>query len=173
MTLRNVLATAGLLVGARWLLVHAYRYHKQSAIIDQQNRYLEEQDYLINELLERQFVEEEPESEEEQPSKPNPPISTMQVVPDNTIPTTENQPAIDPQSKDDFPLQLGSTGPRVKRLQIWLMKNHGLLPVTGELDEETHKKMRSFLKVDALTEALYNKHKMGEHVQDQRRKKKK
>jgi hypothetical protein len=74
---------------------------------------------------------------------------------------------IAPQA-DEFPLRLGSRGKRVERLQVWLMRNFGWTgKITGLLDEKTEALMEKRLHTRELTEAIYKKHRMGKHVQNQ------
>lgn len=66
---------------------------------------------------------------------------------------------------DEFPLRLGSKGPRVERLQIWLMRNFGrTAPVNGIFDEETQNKVIKHLKTKIVGSELYNRYAMGKPV---------
>ncbi len=60
-----------------------------------------------------------------------------------------------------FPLQKGSSGKEVERLQIWLLRNHGWKgTVTGTYDTQTETLVKKSLKRDTVDQLTYEKHKM-------------
>ena len=84
------------------------------------------------------------------------------------VPAPEELPLTYPRLDDQFPLRLGSVGPRVERLKVWLMRNYGAQGVVTEaFDPATLDRVQRYLKVDQVSEALYQKHRMGQHVQFQ------
>lgn len=69
---------------------------------------------------------------------------------------------------DEFPLQLGSKGNRVERLQVWLLRNYGYSSkVNSEFDEKTLALVKKHLKMDVIDEEIYNKLEMGKRVYEQ------
>ena len=69
---------------------------------------------------------------------------------------------------DGFPLRLGSKGKYVERLQVWLLRNYGLVAkVSKVFDESTLAQVKKHLKTELVSEALFNKYKMGNHVHQQ------
>lgn len=82
-----------------------------------------------------------------------------------TLQETEMEPPL----SDDFPLRLGSKGPRVSRLQIWLLRNYGWTgTVTGVLDEKTAAQIKRYLKTDVLDQATYQRLKLDAPVHQQK-----
>lgn len=73
-----------------------------------------------------------------------------------------------PERDDSFPLQLGSNGKRVERLQIWLMRNYGLTgTITGVFDSKTQEQVNKRLHSDTVDEATYEKYRMEKPVHQQ------
>ena len=69
---------------------------------------------------------------------------------------------------DAFPLRLGSKGKYVERLQVWLLRNYGLVAkVSKVFDESTLAQVKKHLKTEVVSEAVFNKYKMGNHVHQQ------
>ena len=69
---------------------------------------------------------------------------------------------------DGFPLRLGSKGKYVERLQVWLLRNYGLVAkVSKVFDESTLAQVKKHLKTEMVSKALFNKYKMGNHVHQQ------
>ena len=69
---------------------------------------------------------------------------------------------------DEFPLQPGSEGKRVERLQVWLMRNYGHTgKINGIYDEKTDALVKRFLKTDRVDEALFYEMGMGKPVHEQ------
>jgi len=100
--------------------------------------------------------------------------NSPQITPE---PTEKQSPAtgkeqkltLPPKGDDDFPLTYGSAGPRVIRLQVWLMRNFGWRgKLSGHLDEGTLQLMKKHLKTEALDEKQYNKYRMDRPVQQQK-----
>ena len=61
-----------------------------------------------------------------------------------------------------WPLQPGSEGKEVERLQIWLLRNHGWQgPVTGLYDEQTDRLVRKRFKKTYLNRSNYEHYQMG------------
>lgn len=59
---------------------------------------------------------------------------------------------------DDFPLKIGSKGKRVTALQTYLLKHHGYGGlVTDDFDNTTAARVKRFLKVESVSEVLFNK----------------
>jgi hypothetical protein len=72
------------------------------------------------------------------------------------------------QEHQIFPLQKGSTGKEVERLQVWLLRNHGWKgSVTGIYDAQTETLVKKRLKKNAVDQATYKKHQMGTPVYEQ------
>jgi len=70
-----------------------------------------------------------------------------------------------------FPLQLGSKGKQVERLQVWLMRNYGGVGIISkEFDQKTLEMVRKYLKTDTVDETTYQKMKMDKPVHEQTRK---
>lgn len=102
------------------------------------------------------------------------------VALDNFIPKAQeekksNLKIAEPASKvlpmplaDEFPLRLGSKGPRVERLQVWLLRNYGHTgKVTGEFDESTAAELKRRLNKMELDESTFQRYRMGKHVHEQ------
>ncbi len=69
---------------------------------------------------------------------------------------------------DEFPLRAGSTGPRVERLQVWLMRNYGYFgKISGAFDDKTLTKVQKHLGSDTVDEKTFNRYRMGKHVTEQ------
>jgi hypothetical protein len=72
------------------------------------------------------------------------------------------------ETGDQFPLQLGSKGKRVERLQVWLMRNYGLSgTISGVFDTNTEQQVIRRLHLDAIDEATYKKYRMEKPVHEQ------
>ena len=79
---------------------------------------------------------------------------------------------INKSSDDEFPLQLGSEGERVKRLQIFLMRNLGWIrQPDGRFDLLTQNRTAKYFKVESISQELYEKLMLDKMVHDQRLKK--
>jgi hypothetical protein len=73
-----------------------------------------------------------------------------------------------PEEHQIFPLQKGSSGKEVERLQIWLLRNHGWKgTVTGIYDTQTETLVKKSLKRDTVDKILYEKHQMGIPIHQQ------
>ena len=69
---------------------------------------------------------------------------------------------------DEFPLRARSTGPRVERLQVWLMRNYGYFgKISGAFDDKTLTKVQKHLGSDTVDENTFNRYRMGNHVTEQ------
>jgi len=69
---------------------------------------------------------------------------------------------------DEFPLRLGSKGPRVERLKVWLLRNYGYRgQISEEFDQETEEVLERFLKITELDEDTYRRMKMEKRVHEQ------
>lgn len=69
---------------------------------------------------------------------------------------------------DSFPLKLGSRGPRVERLQVWLMRNYGRWgKIDGIFGRETEAELKKRLNKTMLDEGTYQRYRMGKHVNEQ------
>lgn len=76
------------------------------------------------------------------------------------------------ESNDEFPLKLGSTGQRVKRLQIYLMRQLGWVrQPNGEFDLLTKERTQKCFKKDQIGQELYEQLMLDKMVHDQRKKK--
>jgi hypothetical protein len=61
------------------------------------------------------------------------------------------------QPDDNFPLKLGSKGKRVEQLQVHLLRNYGSAGiVTDDFDKVTEQRVQKFLKVNTVSETLFN-----------------
>jgi len=106
--------------------------------------------------------------------KPATPKPQMKVV-KTKKPVPEVKPsAPKPQTKpkkpvaDEFPLQLGSKGKNVERLQIYLLRNYGWAGiVTGIYDDKVQERVMKYLKVTSVSEALFNFLDMNESITNQ------
>ena len=73
------------------------------------------------------------------------------------------------EADDRFPLRLGSQGPRVERLQVWLQRNLGHFGVINDrFEERLLPLLRKALGTEELSRYLYKKHRMNQHIQRQR-----
>lgn len=99
---------------------------------------------------------------------------TMQVV--KTKPPAPEKKSNAPKPKtlpkkpvaDEFPLQLGSKGKNVERLQVYLLRNYGWAGiVTGVYDEKVQERVEKYLKVETVTESLFNALDMNESIKNQ------
>lgn len=78
-----------------------------------------------------------------------------------------------PEPNDDFPLKLGSKGKRVEQLQVYLLKNYGTAGiVTDEFNTITNERILKFLKVDKITEKLFQERDIANLKNKDARKKK-
>ena len=69
---------------------------------------------------------------------------------------------------DTIPLRLGSQGPRVKRVQVWLLRNFGLGgQMTGVFDEPTQKRIARALQLDEIDQETFEELGMGLPVHQQ------
>jgi len=103
------------------------------------------------------------------------PVSANEEVAETPAVPTIEEPAIEPaitttseppaetiievatlEENDDFPLRLGSKGPRVMKLNAWLMRNYGWDGTISDLlDEKALAKMKKYLRTETLEQALY------------------
>jgi hypothetical protein len=124
--------------------------------------------YSISKLMDNTSKTIEKEKEKPTPKKsPKPTFEPdLKVVKD-----VEFKP-INKSSDDEFPLQLGSEGERVKRLQIFLMRNLGWIrQPKGKFDLLTQNRTVKFFKVESISQELYSKFMLDKMVHDQRLKK--
>ena len=92
-------------------------------------------------------------------------ISEPLLAKDDSVPTVSTLVT----RGDDFPLRLGSEGPKVIRLQVWLMRNFGWQgKLSGVLDQLTLQRMKKHLKTESLDEKTYYKHQMDRPIQQQK-----
>lgn len=71
--------------------------------------------------------------------------------------------------EDSFPLKLGSKGDKVKRLQIFLMRQLGWVrQPNGEFDLLTKERTLKYFKQDHISEELFEKLMLDKMVHDQR-----
>jgi hypothetical protein len=69
---------------------------------------------------------------------------------------------------DEFPLQLGSKGKRVERLQIWLLRNYGYTgKLTKVFDEKTLSLVKKHLKTKTIDEKRYQQLEIAKPVHEQ------
>lgn len=152
MKTKHVLIAAGSLVGLG-LLAYAYHHHQSD----------------------KKEGDKKPKPEDESLPEPELEVVDMEdgyATPTPSSPGSQFPPQAPQQTPppvaDEFPLRLGSKGPRVERLQIWLMRNYGgTRPITGRLDPGTVNRMIKYLHTDNLDEVTYRSLGMGLHVQDQ------
>lgn len=103
----------------------------------------------------------------------NPQLSENQgeegsTLPKVEVPKPESQAVQTHPAGDEFPLRLGSKGPRVERLQVWLMRNYGRTGIiTGNFTEETEAELKKRLHKTQLDEGTYQRYRMGKHVHEQ------
>ena len=70
---------------------------------------------------------------------------------------------------DSFPLRLGSQGPRVERLQVWLLRNGGHFGLLDDrFDARILKQVRKTLGTETVSRKDFRKHRMNQHVHRQR-----
>lgn len=70
---------------------------------------------------------------------------------------------------DSFPLSLGSIGPRVERLKVFLMRNYGVFgKIDTYLDDKTAGLMQKHLGFSQLDQKTFEQFKMGHHVTQQK-----
>lgn len=66
-----------------------------------------------------------------------------------------------------WPLQQGSTGKEVERLQIWLLRNHGWKgTITKVFDTQTEKLVQRIFKKNQVDKTMYDKHQMGTPIHE-------
>ena len=108
-------------------------------------------------------------------SKAKPQTDTQATTEDPFVtPTTAPQQSMASKKKKEektpvtkkpatiWPLQQGSEGKEVERLQIWLLRNHGWKgPVTGLYDEQTDRLVRKRFKKTYLNRSTYEHYQMG------------
>ena len=124
--------------------------------------------YSVSKLIENTSKVVEKEKEKSTPEKsPKPKFEPeLKVVKD-----VEVEP-INKSSDDEFPLQLGSEGERVKRLQIFLMRNLGWIrQPDGRFDLLTQNRTAKYFKVESISQELYEKFMLDKMIHDQRQKK--
>jgi len=80
-----------------------------------------------------------------------------------TAVNTKQPPIAIGEVNDEFPLKLGSKGKRVFEVKAYLLKNYGALGVvTDQYDQLTEERVKRFLKVDQISEALFHKRRIGQ-----------
>ena len=115
---------------------------------------------LINDDQPEQQAEPQPAPEPPTPST-KPPVATDTATQPTTSGTVEarlQDSDYIPQAPkaDEFPLRLGSKGPRVERLQIWLLRNYGNgNKVTGVFDQNTERRLQRYLQTKQLTQQQF------------------
>ena len=93
----------------------------------------------------------------------------LETTPTDTCTQEDEEPEAIEYTDDAFPLKLGSKGPRVTRLKVWIMRNHGGAGViTDEFDPQTLKRVQRHFKADQVSKKVFTKHRMGKHVQEQK-----
>ena len=128
---------------------------------------------LINDDQPEQQAEPQPAPEPPTPST-KPPVATDTATQPTTSGTVEarlQDSDYIPQAPkaDEFPLRLGSKGPRVERLQIWLLRNYGNgNKVTGVFDQNTERRLQRYLQTKQLTQQQFDDYQMGKRVFEQR-----
>lgn len=109
----------------------------------------------------------EGEKEEDKPVKikqTSPPFHGESKAPEENKNTTISKSLI-----NEFPLQIGSESEKVKRLQIFLMRNLGWIrQPDGRFDLVTQKRVEKFFKVKAISQQLYQEFMLDKMVHDQR-----
>ncbi len=101
------------------------------------------------------------------PSPPPPKKAVMKVV--RPAPPKVEKETPPPPIGDEFPLRLGSKGPRVERLNVWLTRNYGWTGlITDEFDNTTQGQVKRFLKKDEIDEKTYKRMRMAKPVFEQR-----
>jgi len=94
-------------------------------------------------------------------------VKTKQPVPEVKLSAPKPQTKPKKPVADEFPLQLGSKGKNVERLQIYLLRNYGWAGiVTGIYDEKVQERVMKYLKVTSVSEALFNSLDMNESIQN-------
>lgn len=95
------------------------------------------------------------------------PVSQVQVE-KSVAPPIADKPKANLPVGDEFPLRLGSQGPRVERVQVYLMRNFGRTgKVNGIFDEQTEAQVKKRFHTTHLDENTYQKYRMGKHVNEQ------
>lgn len=102
--------------------------------------------------------------EKETPTVTATQILTVPVDSAPSVPVRE----INKQEDSVFPLQMGSTGKEVERLQIWLLRNHGWQgEITKVFDAKTLALVQKSIQQDTVDKATYEKHQMGIPIHQQ------
>lgn len=87
-------------------------------------------------------------------------IKTTKVVPiplEKKQTQTQEKSETSPEANDDFPLKLGSKGERVRKLQTYLLKNHGTSGiVTDTFDKTVLERIKRIFKQEEISEEFYN-----------------
>lgn len=95
-------------------------------------------------------------------------VKTKKPVPEVKLSAPKHQTKPKKPVADEFPLQLGSKGKNVERLQIYLLRNYGWAGiVTGIYDEKVQERVLKYLKVTSVSEALFNSLDMNEPITSQ------
>lgn len=95
-------------------------------------------------------------------------VEVVEVV--EAVAPVQEAEAMEAQTEpsDAFPLRLGSKGPHVERLQVWLMRNFGHFgKVTGELDQPTLERMQKYMKKSEVDQETYTRLGMEKPVHKQ------
>lgn len=121
--------------------------------------------FSISKLMIHTRKEEvENEGKHEVPKKKTVNLKTVDQAPE----IIQEEP-LQKKGSDDFPLGLGSEGDRVKRLQIFLMRNLGWVrQPDGRFDLITQRRADKFFKVKTISQKLYQQFMLDEMVHDQR-----
>jgi len=104
------------------------------------------------------------------PSSPkSPPKSAEPPKASPAKEATKRSAKAKPTNADEFPLQLGSTGQRVERLQIWLLRNYGANAKNlGVLDHTTLKHLQRHLKTEQVSAEFYQQKQMDKPIGQQK-----
>ncbi len=101
---------------------------------------------------------------EEAPKKEEP-VAPPEKQPEVQVQEASTLPA---PIADEFPLRLGSSGERVERLQVWLMRNYGVFgKINATYDAQTARLVSKYLKLNEVDKSTYQRYKMGKHVTEQ------
>lgn len=92
--------------------------------------------------------------------------------PEKKQPSTNEAEKVTSEHDDSFPLQLGSSGARVERLQVFLMRNLGWVrKPNGVFDLLTQERTQKYFKENMISQELYEKLMLDKMIHDQRIKK--
>ena len=153
---KALLLTGGLLT----LGVISYLLLRKRQTITEGNATAEEIEYTIVDEPETKEQQTDTDSLDTKDTDVSEIIQTAKVVPipvekKQTQPSEKTETSL--EANDDFPLKLGSKGERVRKLQTYLLKNHGTAGIVNDLFDNTLlQRVKRIFKTEQISEEFYN-----------------